>query len=291
MTSVSSWLAAQNAQGPFPFPPNEVDSTARFIRNGRDLAALVHAEVPFEEYLTACLWLSANKTPFNPGNPYLGSLNQSGFTTFGFPHIESLPGEVCIRALKAVWYQKWFVHRTLRPEEFAGRLHFKLAGQANYAIHPDVLNSKAVNQAHTNNGTNLLPQAYPEGCPQHPSYAQGHGTLVGACATIMKAFFDGTQPFTKFSTPVQPDSSGTALMPYSGSDVDQMTVGSELDKLASNIGQGRNFAGVHWRSDYAQGLLLGEAVAISILRDQRATYTEDFRGFTLTKFDGTVIIV
>ena len=70
-----------------------------------------------------------------------------------------------------------------------------------------------------------------------------------------------------------------------------MSVTNELHKLAGNIGMGRNFAGVHWRSDYDQALLLGEAVAISILRDQRATFSEAFDGFTFTKFDATRMTV
>jgi hypothetical protein len=40
-----------------------------------------------------------------------------------------------------------------------------------------------------------------------------------------------------------------------------------------------------------QGLLLGEKVAISILRDQRHTYNEPFSGFTFTKFSGNTITV
>src|SRR5438132_8173875 len=35
-----------------------------------------------------------------------------------------------------------------------------------------------------------LPSAYPEGCPQHPSYAEGHGAIAGACVTVLKAFFN-----------------------------------------------------------------------------------------------------
>ena len=61
----------------------------------------------------------------------------------------------------------------------------------------------------------------------------------------------------------------------------------ELNKLASNIYQSRNMSGVHYRSDGYQSLLLGEAVAISILQDQKRTYNENFQGFTFTKFDGT----
>jgi hypothetical protein len=64
-----------------------------------------------------------------------------------------------------------------------------------------------------------------------------------------------------------------------------------VDKLASNIAMGRLFAGVHWRSDALAGLRLGEAVALSILRDLRGTYPGKFGGFTLTTFDGTPIRV
>jgi hypothetical protein len=65
----------------------------------------------------------------------------------------------------------------------------------------------------------------------------------------------------------------------------------QLNKLANNVALGRDMAGVHWRSDAEQALLLGEAVTISILRDQRPTYNEPFSGFTFTKFDGTTITV
>jgi hypothetical protein len=88
-----------------------------------------------------------------------------------------------------------------------------------------------------------------------------------------------------------PSEDGASLAPYTGADASQLTVGGELNKLACNIYQSRDFAGVHYRSDGLQGLLLGEAVAISILEDQARTYNEDFAGFTFTKFDGTKITV
>jgi hypothetical protein len=49
--------------------------------------------------------------------------------------------------------------------------------------------------------------------------------------------------------------------------------------------------GVHSRSDAVQGLLLGEPVAISILRDQHSIFNEPFQGFTLNKFDSSSITV
>jgi hypothetical protein len=84
---------------------------------------------------------------------------------------------------------------------------------------------------------------------------------------------------------------GQSLSTYNGADAGQINVGGELNKLANNVALGRDMAGVHWRSDAQQALLLGEAVTISILRDQRATYNEPFSGFTFTKFDGTTVTV
>jgi hypothetical protein len=58
-------------------------------------------------------------------------------------------------------------------------------------------------------------------------------------------------------------------------------VEGELNKVAANIGLGRNHAGVHWRTDDVNSLYLGEAIAISILRDQRRCYNEVFGGVHL----------
>lgn len=67
-------------------------------------------------------------------------------------------------------------------------------------------------------------------------------------------------------------------------------MGGELNKVAANIAIGRNLAGVHWRSDYTQSMRLGEAVAISILEEQKLTYNEP-GSLTVTKFDGTAVTI
>ncbi len=77
--------------------------------------------------------------------------------------------------------------------------------------------------------------------------------------------------------------------PYTGSDGGQLTIGGEMNKLAANIGIGRNHAGVHWRHDYVDSLPLGEAVAIAMLRDMGNCWNQPFEGFSFTKFDGTRI--
>jgi len=228
--------------------------------------------------------------PVNPGNPYRNSATQIGFGTFGQPGFRSLLCEVASRALKFAWFQKWFVHRRLRPEAFGGLLHLqKTVSRYPGILHDDILGSAALSATFDKYGTYLLPTAYPEGSPMHPSYVGGHATVAGACVTILKALFD--ESFI-IPNPMVVSSDGLSLEPYQGP---ALTVGGELNKLASNIGTGRNFAGVHWRSDTAQSFNLGEKVAISILEDQRAQYNENregfFGGFTFTKFDGSVITV
>ena len=187
--------------------------------------------------------------------------------------------------MKAAWYQKWLVHRRLRPEEFGGRIHHSRTGAASYPIHPEILHADALRAVFAAHRTYLLPMAYPEGCPTHPAYPSGHASFIGACVTVLKVYFN--EAFI-IPNPVLASADGLSLMPYSGP---RLTVGGELNKLAANIGFGRDAAGLHWRSDIIEGLKLGEAVAIGILTDLRATYNEDFPGFTLTRFDGMTISI
>jgi hypothetical protein len=298
LTQYDDWLANQN--GTKPSSAAQFDSTRRFIRNGRDLAQWVHIDVLYQAYFNAMLIMlqppdasdeltgGGLGVPLNPGNPYLRSQNQEGFGTFGPPGIATAVAEIASRALKTVWYQKWAVHRRLRPEAYGGLVHNTMTQAAKYPIHNDVLNSQALNRVKGKYGSYLLPMVFPEGCPLHPSYGAGHATVAGACVTILKALFD--ESFV-IPNPVVPTADGLALTPYTGPDAGRLTVGGELNKLAANIAIGRNIAGVHWRSDYAASLRLGQAFAISVLRDQRLTYQENFDGFTFTGFDGEKVAV
>jgi hypothetical protein len=65
-----------------------------------------------------------------------------------------------------------------------------------------------------------------------------------------------------------------------------LTLGNEIDKLASNIALGRDAAGVHYRSDSMRGLFVGEQQALGLLRDYSRTYNERFDGFIVKKFNG-----
>ncbi|HEX2644221.1 MAG TPA: vanadium-dependent haloperoxidase, partial [Thermoanaerobaculia bacterium] len=313
LTTFTSWLNAQN--GVDGRGQDQFDTTRRFIRNLRDGTTYVHFDQVLDAYYnTAWILMSepdGNQLTFqsgvtkrpqidlefpkDQGNPYdppgtaLDSKTQVGFATFGPIHLLQTLAEVLGRALRAVWWQKWGVHRRLRPEEYGGRVHNHITGARTYSLHTSVLTSLQTGTlSNYFNGTTgyLLPQAYPEGAPTHPAYGAGHATGSGACVTILKAFFDESK---SIENPVRAAVDGLSLVAYSGEDASQMTVGSELNKLAGNIALFRNAAGVHWRSDYTDSLPFGEAIAIRLLQEMSLTFNEDDAYFELTKFSGQKI--
>lgn len=302
IVSYDGWLSLQNGHLPADALSSDVyDPIHRFLRNGRDLAENQHWDWPAQAAVNALLiifglegkspaeiFLTNIGVPYNSGNPYLVSQTQAGFVTFHIVDIVRRVVEAMNSALKAVWYQKWFVHRRLRPEEFGGRIQNDLMGAADYPIHEDILNSLVLDRVFDVNGSFLLPQAYPEGAPAHPAYPSGHATWAGAAVTVLKAFFDQS---TIIPDPVVASADGLSVLSYTGSGFDQLTIGGELNKLAWNIAMGRNFAGIHWRTDAMEGLKLGETVAIRVMQDLSSTYNEEFGGFTFTKFDGTTVTV
>lgn len=284
LTAFSEWLNVQNGFPPSA-PKSYVGSSRRYISTGRDLAEYVHRDFTYQAFQNAALILLGGGVPLAAGNPYHTVGNQAPFATFGGPQILDCVAYAAVLGLHATWYQKWSVHRRLRPEAFGGRLEAKHVFGRPYTVHGDVLGSVALAQVIASTGTRLLPMAYPEGSPAHPAYPAGHAAIAGACTTMLKAFLDESAPMP---APVEPDLAGGALLPYSGP---PLTVGGELDKLASNISIGRDTAGVHWRTDGEEGMRLGEQVAIAALRDLKRCYNESFVGFQFTSFDGEPIAI
>jgi hypothetical protein len=287
MTDLTTWQQVQS--GIDTGLRNQPDSQPRFQYNGRSLGAYTHVDVLYQAYFTAMLVLGTIGTPLNPGNPYVHSRTQNGFGTFGAPDIAASVGEVAARALNVVWYHKWIDHLRHRPESGGGIVHLMLTDQGNTInahVNSNVLNSVAVQTSFNRYNSYLLSQAFPEGSPTHPAYPTGHGIVGGACITMLKFFFDGN---FVIPNPMVPSSDGLSLVPYSGGG--QMTVNGELNKIGHNVSFGHGIhAGIHWRSDTDQSLILGEALAISILQDKAATYNERFT-VHLTKFDGTIATI
>jgi len=298
MTDVGSYQAVQNG-GASGEPL--VDSTFRFIRNGRDLTAYTRVDALHQAYFVALLILLGIKAPPNPGNPYNTSTTQKAFGTLGAPDALATIPEVATRALKASWFRKWISDLRLRPEEYgalveARRINSTPKPQASNALHSDVLTSAVLPRILATFGTHLMPQAFPEGSPTHPCYTGGHATVAGACATMIKFFVDGKAKLRPLllaagSDIKQPTTDGLSLVNYTGSDRDSIDINGELSKLAFNIPFGHGVhSGIHFRSSNYWGILLGEAVALSVLQDRAKSYNEPFT-INITKFDGTTATI
>ncbi|MET0752476.1 MAG: hypothetical protein ABWZ66_03850 [Pyrinomonadaceae bacterium] len=296
------YVAIQNGTLPLPDVYHEEDflKPETTVRDGLTLGSLVHTDGLYQEYVWAADILTAGNYRRSPVSIYTTpppifrgpyARNEGDGPTLGPPDAAGLIGAVAIEAARLAWSVKYLVARRARPEVFAALIHKRLNGgtATEYGnIDPRLLTPgtkvrQLLNRIKTQNtqyirysdsrgdqNTYLLSQLFPEASPAHPSWVSGHATIAGACVTVIKAIFDDTSPLLQQVnvTPPPPfvDENGAAL-----------TVGGELDKLASNVAHGRNFAGVHYRSDGEHGIQLGEELAIRFLQDHLRTYRELFR--------------
>lgn len=304
MTDLPSWYTVQ--RGKPPARSVTTDPMRRYMHNGRALAAFTRQDELYQAYFIAYLVLRTWQVPPNPGLPYTQYKNQQPFGTFGGPDIAATLAAVAKAALNAVWYQKWVVHLRQRPEAGGGLVHLWKTGaanlpkaSANFSNIAGILNQSVQMSAAKyskpsaktdKERTFLLSQAFPEGSPPHPAYPTGHGTVAGACITALKFFFDCDQRVTNFIEPMTPAPDGLSLVPYTRTDANNLTINGELHKLAHNISFGHGIhAGIHWRSDTDESILLGEQIALSFLGAQIKQYPEKCAGITITKMDGTVL--
>lgn len=225
---------------------------------------------------------------FSWGVPYAEDIPYEPHDDTVLPYIDSgavalldLLGRGTRNALLAAWYQKWYVHRRLRSETYAGRLQvaieegrddpFALAGDdlppfTNFEVPCGLFDGSK------GGGSTLLPLSYPEGSPAHPAYPSGHSTIAGACSTVLKTFFadesyaDIANRMDDFAARKSPNGKGGDNFNPVG-DPSALTVHGEINKLASNVGMGRIFAGVHYRTDHVYGMMLGEQLAVVTLYD------------------------
>ncbi len=339
MTTRDDWLKVQNGEDPQSGNEAEIfgdpgSVARRFITTPRDLATYVHYDALYEAYLNACLILLAMKAPTDPafdklsgaGLAYFNSFNPEsqllkrvfethereagGFALWGGPHILTLVTEVATRALKAVRYQKFNIHCRLRPEALAGRIEyasdlpseFETVKQLFSGLENDIQATVDAIVDLNASDTKLLPMAFQEGSPMHPSYGAGHATVAGACITILKAYFDTNSVLVKRDGEVmfahfEENDESVAYIPDESEDFTELTeiddspyltLEGELNKLAANISIGRNMAGVHYFSDYYDSLRMGEEIAIGILEEQALCYMTDPFVVSVPTFDGGV---
>lgn len=330
MTDFEGWSRVNNGD----IDPTNTDDLVgeRRIRTLRDAGQWVHIDFPYQSALWSTIILLGLGATNTCASPYVnGSITTAEpFGSLGGPDVTVQPALAGVYALKHAWFQKWCVHRRLRPEVYAHRLELFRRGLLG-ADSEDPLNDPLFSQLFGEGaeiwrqsqvlerilehnqmqnqlnfrddpeGTWFLPMAFPEGSPTHPAYPGGHSVFIAAAATTAKALFEDGP----FPNPVIPSPDGEDLIPYTGP---ELTIHGELNKLIANVTLFRDGAGMHWRTDgtatgrntppgcEGQGMetggnLLGEKLAISMLRDNKRTYREILGTFEFQGLNGQTITI
>jgi hypothetical protein len=206
------------------------------VRTGRGLARAVESETPgiFHRHAATYLMKTRNWSP--PRQALIWAALDVAIAS----------------ALQAAWYYKWLARdrngqdkthgctaRRERPVEYTYR-----AGIKDFSVlydTPDEFNPMPTRCPDSLHG------AFSPGTPRHPAYPSGHSTYAAAASEILKFFF-GAEETPEFLGP------------------GKTTLAEEFDYLSDNIGLGRMWAGIHWRSDHEAGQRLGRTVACLILR-------------------------
>lgn len=205
----------------------------------RSLATLVHKDYALQFGQTAALVLYGNDVTT------LAPRQGESVVHWSINHLLDILSKLETEALRYTWAAKW-TYLQCRPEEFMIRAE----NQRQFGTYGDIpkefFQTVAVKTLLQEKGNYLLPLAYPEGAPMHPSYPAGHSVLAGAYATLLKIWFDN-EPW--------PTSAPR----------DGYTVHGEINKAAYNGAVARSFAGIHYREDNINGLLYGEQIALALL--------------------------
>src|SRR5262249_20736914 len=160
-----------------------------------------------------------------PSDPYRRTKNQTAAgASFGLPYVQVLLAEGTSYSTRASYWQKYFVHRAVRPEAYGGLAHHRLAnGASDYPLHDAFLRAEPLGASKAECGSSLRAHTYPEAAARPPAYPGGARSIGAVAAPLLKAFFDESRVITD---PVQPDPLGPPrLVPYNGP---QHTVGGEL---------------------------------------------------------------
>ena len=118
MTDFPSYVNAQNGFGRGGIPTT---GQTVYPRTARDLGYIAGNDYINSVYLRAAR-IMGFLLPTDAANPYNNSTRQLPFASFGIAHLNELLGKVH-KGERHAWFQKWCVHRFLRPEAAGGRVH------------------------------------------------------------------------------------------------------------------------------------------------------------------------
>lgn len=273
---------------------SSLPTKTKYITTPLDLAMYINRDQIWEAlFISASLFLSRKiPTGFYTKSRVPGS---SRFINLGPVDLYNLMMKATKLAMNSAWIWKWSQLRP-RPEEMAYQIHLskiytssQLGSHVNFPLEL-MDNPILIDISNNNNGKFLMPLCYSQGSPFHPSYPAGHAVIAGAMSTIMKAWFNCDWEIPA----VVPDHSGDKLVLYKLTSepnmIQYLKLGDEIDKLATNCSISRNMAGIHYRSDAENGILLGEQVAISVLEDEVKKYTDEI-AFRFRRRTGEVVTI
>lgn len=252
----------------------------RYLITGRDLACYAHSCEVYDCFFNTNRILQALKVPLNP------ALNKSKveqpYVNLGLPDIEAMLSIIGRNALLAAWYVKWNT-MFLRPEALGIEIERITRDSTNrYDISNKLLQNPIMEQLKAKNGNHILSQVYPEGSSLSPSYPSGYVSVVGACVTVLKFFYDCKHEIEIH----EPDAEGKELVKTGK----KSTVGAELDKLASNLAYSRSWAGCNYWMDLIHAMKKSEQCALSCLSDFIYRYPEHI-SISIQRFNGKLITI
>lgn len=259
-----------------------ITMTNRYITTMRDGAFLVRNDDISQVFYNALSILQSLNVPFS-----VVSSRTKSYVSLGIMDIRDLMSRASKLAMDLCWMMKYTQMR-MRPEEYGYQIHISSISSnrdSNIGIellsHPVIEKMKTYNSENGGDECYLLPQCYPEGCGFSPSYPNEQSIIAGAMTTILKSFYncDIILPNSFVAS-----EDGTNLIDKKSKY--SLTVGNELDKLASNIAFFRCFSGVNYRTDNV-GLNIGEMIAIQLLEEFISRYQGSVV-FTLKKRNGKI---
>jgi membrane-associated phospholipid phosphatase len=214
------------------------------FRTGRELARAFENETPGIYHRHALNWLLYNRADVSPPR----------HARIWFALDLAIYG-----ALNAAWFYKW-QHPTyrflLRPEEY------DILAPGNRLR---VLYDVGVSADGAGDGAaRTMPTPSP-GTPRHPAWPSGHSTYSAAASRMLEYFFSP-------ATLDLPDAEVYRRAPQTTdatSISDGLWIAAQLRRLASNIGEARLWAGVHWRADHVAGQKVGRAAAQVVIDQLR----------------------
>lgn len=210
----------------------------------RTLTTIVKSDHPNQHCIDAALILNSlpgviTQTPAH--DPEREPMN-AAFVDWNLAHLIDVMSTGLHRALQQVWHWKWTLEYA-RPELWfiAAEMRRKEIGEwgPQSGVDSAWLSSQFNRMNVDDHGTILLPLAYCDGSPPHPSAPPGHAIVAAYCGTILKLWYrDGQWPAT-----------GAA------------SVHEEINKMVFNTTYARSWAGVHWLWENDAGMAMGERLA------------------------------